>query len=101
MTATDIGIQYDGFNLKREASPLATRHRGNSGSAADRFNLKREASPLATWRIAPICNPFARFQSQARSQSPSDHTDSYPYLLCSGRFNLKREASPLATMREA
>ena len=36
------------FNLKREASPLATSHRYWPGHEQKGFNLKREASPLAT-----------------------------------------------------
>ena len=38
----------------------------------DGFNLKREASPLATYRFRPATGPDDKFQSQARSQSPSD-----------------------------
>ena len=61
------------------------------------FNLKREASPLATCRVFSHNGKHRRFQSQARSQSPSDGTQArrQPNLLLS--FNLKREASPLAT----
>ncbi len=36
------------------------------------FNLKREASPLATLGVEIACLLPLEFQSQARSQSPSD-----------------------------
>ncbi len=62
------------FNLKREASPLATSKVRLLQPARNRFNLKREASPLAT---------YTNFIRRLRIQS----------------FNLKREASPLATTK--
>ncbi len=85
------------------------------------FNLRREANPLATpHRSSNTLSPLA-FQSQARSQSPGDNNLSalpvdYQEVSISGEkpipwrqhlqrsnrrqqqsFNLRREANPLAT----
>ncbi len=61
-----------GFNLKREASPLATAILSMVRHVALCFNLKREASPLATKSFGGEIGMWQLFQSQARSQSPSD-----------------------------
>ncbi len=63
------------FNLKRDASPLATFGGRIVETYSLRFNLKRDASPLAT-----------------QYHYVSQH---YP----STSFNLKRDASPLATRK--
>ena len=43
---------------------------------------------------------MATFQSQARSQSPSDPLQRQPVPEPTPSFNLKREASPLATFSD-
>ncbi len=114
-------MRDQGFNLKREANPLATGLADPARGYHHGFNLKREANPLAThpvnnqrprrifvsissekptlWRHTPQRLwdvPIPQFQSQARSQPSGDAT------AIDGRsndlsFNLKREANPLAT----
>ncbi len=85
------------------------------------FNLRREANPLATRMLIVRHARAGLFQSQARSQSPGDPTQSRPVsrhdrVSISGEkpipwrrassaageqdphsFNLRREANPLAT----
>src|SRR5205823_5894058 len=61
------------FNLRREASPLATPLPFREARRRQSFNLRREASPLATAQLAGIS------------------------LTARPCFNLRREASPLAT----
>src|SRR6059058_4982879 len=63
---------FAGFNLSREANPLATGPGMRGLSEKGCFNLSREANPLAT----PISNgnnpTHGQFQSQSRSQSSGD-----------------------------
>ncbi len=85
-----------GFNLRREANPLATQvprperafigvsisgekpipwrrqDQFFSGAIHQGFNLRREANPLATCIHAGNAGLLIGFQSQARSQSPGD-----------------------------
>ena len=59
-----------GFNLKREAHPLATLFLGRRPAPFLGFNLKREAHPLATPGARGVDPHDGKFQSQARSPSP-------------------------------
>ncbi len=72
MFALGYTVSERGFNLRREANPLATKSGSMFASKISGFNLRREANPLAT-RYAPgLACLLALFQSQARSQSPGD-----------------------------
>src|SRR6266852_1606556 len=61
------------------------------------FNLRREANPLATSGSNLDCATYILFQSQARSQSTGDASQSPPAPHQLASFNLRREANPLAT----
>jgi hypothetical protein len=84
------------FNLRREARPLATSHRGRQSLGPLCFNLRREARPLATASRPSASGNSRTFQSQARSQATGDRPvrECWRGVLC---FNLRREARPLAT----
>ncbi len=89
-----------GFNLRREANPLATQMAECGQSFSNSFNLRREANPLATVQTSvPRVLP-PRFQSQARSQSPGDVSSGAEIPMMPDSFNLRREANPLATRGE-
>ena len=85
------------FNLKRDASPVATSSVWSQQGAASgvamsnetpalwrlsitvrslpvylRFNLKRDASPVATQMNSPVAAPYPGFQSQTRRQPCGD-----------------------------
>src|SRR5207237_506151 len=84
-------------NLRREASPLATLRSVRLGAPDEGFNLRREASPLATSRAVTVRTIQHMFQSQARSQSSGDWSNT---CACRGAglgFNHRREASLLST----
>ncbi len=61
------------------------------------FNLRREANPLATVKAEKAQAQGYPFQSQARSQSPGDVVVLLELLGNCECFNLRREANPLAT----
>src|SRR6266567_4183752 len=86
------------FNLRREASSLATMIRAPvSCHIFACFNLRREASSLATRTGDIRYLAWFEFQSQTRSQFPRyPFADAYLPALW-GCFNLRREASSLAT----
>src|SRR6266571_7463565 len=62
------------------------------------FNLNREAAPLATLRKSVTFIENHVFQSQPRSRSISDSEPSNAVTDLTKCFNLNREAAPLATM---
>ncbi len=49
-----IRVRHTGFNLRREANPLATPPMPRVGMMAASFNLRREANPLATAKSWPL-----------------------------------------------
>src|SRR6266702_473877 len=61
------------------------------------FNLKRDASPVATWTQLGSSFALALFQSQARCQPRGDDEHLGRCQRGAQRFNLKRDASPVAT----
>src|SRR6266568_907293 len=102
-------------------APWRPQIREPEGSDNKGFNLKRDASPVATAESINVCSSFCLFQSQARCQPRGDsdmiggqrslqsvsissempapwrhgHNSAHPSRLpC---FNLKRDASPVAT----
>ncbi len=115
-----------GFNLKREAAPVATARSLSLVQASQPcFNLKREAAPVATknrergftgvvelfqsqTRSRPGCHPgrhalcialpLSRFQSQTRSRPGCHRICPAPSPDAAECFNLKREAAPVATV---
>jgi len=87
------------FNLKRDASPVATTRERMKSSRAKGFNLKRDASPVATsgnpiwvceftngFNLKRDASPVATLRKEKRKMS-----ETYG-------FNLKRDASPVATL---
>src|SRR6266496_3513574 len=58
------------FNLRREASSLATILKSRVGLLSRCFNLRREASSLATKFQSRLLDACHEFQSQTRSQFP-------------------------------
>src|SRR6266702_3180521 len=61
------------FNLKRDASPVATWGCGLIVSPTMAgFNLKRDASPVATLKARSEARNYDEFQSQARCQPRGD-----------------------------
>ena len=62
------------------------------------FNLRREASPHATSVLMALSPASPRFQSQTRSQPPCDIDTEFAEDGVTIGFNLRREASPHATL---
>ncbi len=87
----------NGFNLKREANPLATNWRCNACFGLFKVSISSEKPTL--WRlVVTIAIPVNRFVSIS-SEKPTLWRRDLPTVdhvgdLC---FNLKREANPLAT----
>ena len=115
--------QEHGFNLKREAAPVATRAtlairsssvtfqsqtRSRPGchvrgglriaQASHGFNLKREAAPVATCpggiRLLDALNVSISNEKPPRLPP---HDPAHPLSAGHSCFNLKREAAPVAT----
>ncbi len=61
------------------------------------FNLKREAAPVATNEPSPEHYQNKAFQSQTRSRSGCHRLKGRGERTAHHRFNLKREAAPVAT----
>ncbi len=98
-TSSDIEASFPlmSFNLNREAAPLATEPLPPMEPLPPCFNLNREAAPLATWGDWRYAVQVTAFQSQPRSRSISDPLSTHRLLSTYRRFNLNREAAPLAT----
>jgi len=70
-----------GFNLRREASSLATERCVTLPGALIGFNLRREASSLATMIRAPVsCHIFACFNLRREASSLATRTGDIRYL---------------------
>src|SRR6266568_2913686 len=65
------------------------------------FNLKRDASPVATYAALRTGEIKVLFQSQARCQPRGDVMSVVSRKKEGSCFNLKRDASPVATARAA
>src|SRR5579884_3649099 len=65
------------------------------------FNLKRDPKPLPTAVHCARAASDAEFQSQTRSQAPSDSDVHCLAKRPSGSFNLKRDPKPLPTQLHA
>src|SRR6266487_6665159 len=63
---------FTGFNLNRDARPLATNTKVLLRSHLQCFNLNRDARPLATKSFGSYGALFCAFQSQPRCQAPGD-----------------------------
>src|SRR2546421_620518 len=63
---------YD-FNLRRDASPLATSCMTRTTSISCYFNLRPDARPLPTIKVTQGSSAEVVFQSQTRCQAPGDH----------------------------
>src|SRR6266496_976732 len=62
------------------------------------FNLNRDARPLATQDSMSRRPENSMFQSQPRCQAPGDLSDSSGNPVAFVGFNLNRDARPLATL---
>src|SRR6266496_3393537 len=65
---------FTGFNLNRDARPLATNTKVLLRSHLQCFNLNRDARPLATSPTSHCYIIGITFQSQPRCQAPGDST---------------------------
>ena len=84
------------FNLRRDASPLATSVVKSDGQSAHlSFNLRRDASPLTTLliRYAEQVELGFNLRRDASPLTTSSHVQQPPAF----GFNLRRDASPLTT----
>src|SRR6266567_4777669 len=90
--------ELDGFNLRREASPLATSQERELAHADRLVSISDEKpAPLRRFTPMPSSTLHYLFQSQTRSQPPCDTASEQASDDIDRSFNLRREASPLAT----
>src|SRR6266699_1091626 len=61
------------------------------------FNLRRDARPLATYWTHKRVTDKQKFKSQTRCQAPGDHSINRVSTNGNMCFNLRRDARPLAT----
>src|SRR6266496_2368235 len=86
-----------GFNLRREANPLATVHEKGNQQGVNKFQSQARSQSTGDPNNTSTVVTLFGFQSQARSQSTGDLLIKTQVSSIHGSFNLRREANPLAT----
>src|SRR6266571_7781421 len=85
------------FNLKRDASPVATAHLSPNGPYCTRFQSQARCQPRGDFDTSSTMKEEEEVSISSEMPAPWRQVYLYPCVLVKLCFNLKRDASPVAT----